>query len=83
MEYGKPTSITNPQGRELVSRTTPQGNVITDGVSSITIGFNTDGQLGVHISDGTVLFVSITKIGLVVNDGTNDRLLLGKDEGGF
>jgi len=38
---------------------------------------------GFSISDGTTTFISITKDGFVMNDGENDRVLIGKDEGGF
>jgi hypothetical protein len=38
---------------------------------------------GLVITDGTTVFMSITKDGIVMNDGTTDRVLIGKDEGGF
>ncbi len=38
---------------------------------------------GLVITDGIITFISITKDGLIMNDGTNDRVLIGKDPGGF
>lgn len=38
---------------------------------------------GLTITDGTVTYINLTKDGLVLNDGTTDRVLVGKDEGGF
>lgn len=38
---------------------------------------------GIEITDGAITFVSITKDGIILNDGTTDRILIGKDEGGF
>lgn len=38
---------------------------------------------GLSITDGATVFMSITKDGIVMNDGTTDRVLIGKDEGGF
>ena len=38
---------------------------------------------GLSITDGIITFISITKDGIVLNDGTTDRILIGKDEGGF
>ena len=40
-------------------------------------------ESGFSISDGTITFISITKDGILLNDGVTDRILLGKDEGGF
>lgn len=42
-----------------------------------------DGEFGFSFSDGTVTFLKVTKNGLVLNDGTNDRILIGKSTGGF
>lgn len=38
---------------------------------------------GIELTDGAITFVSITKDGIILNDGTTDRILIGKDEGGF
>ena len=38
---------------------------------------------GLMIGDGSITFISITKDGILMNDGETDRILLGKDEGGF
>lgn len=38
---------------------------------------------GLIISDATIIFISLTKDGLLMNDGVNDRVLIGKDVGGF
>lgn len=51
--------------------------------NSLVMGKLSDDRFGIEFSDGTVTFLSITKDGLVLNDGTNDRLLLGKQENGF
>lgn len=51
--------------------------------NSMVLGALPDGEFGIEFSDGTVTFLRITKDGIVLNDGTNDRLLLGKQEDGF
>lgn len=51
--------------------------------NSMLIGVLSDGTYGIEFSDGSVTFLKITKDGIVLNDGTNDRLLLGKQEDGF
>lgn len=50
---------------------------------AIKIGSLGDDGFGIGFSDGDTTFLTITKDGLVMNDGTNDRILIGKDEGGF
>lgn len=34
---------------------------------------------GIFITDGEIILLRITKDGLVLNDGTHDRLLIGKE----
>lgn len=38
---------------------------------------------GLVIKNAQVTFLSITQNGMVLNDGTNDRVLIGKQIGGF
>lgn len=54
-----------------------------NGRPAVTIGKLANGEYGLSFGDGTTTFLTITKDGLVLNDGTNDRILIGKDEGGF
>lgn len=51
--------------------------------STIEVGKLSSGEYGFSFSDGTVTFLKMTKDGLVLNDGTNDRILIGKSTGGF
>jgi hypothetical protein len=83
MDMKQPTAVTDTNGNQIVSRTTSQGNIITDGQTTITFGFNKDQVLGLQIYDGSTIFLSITKDGIVLNDGTTDRVLIGKSTGGF
>lgn len=50
---------------------------------AVTIGRIGDESYGISFSDGTTTFLTLTKDGIILNDGTNDRILIGKDEGGF
>lgn len=38
---------------------------------------------GLNITDGVTTFLSITKDGIIMNDGETDRVLIGVDVGGF
>lgn len=54
------------------------GSYVSVGVLSV------DGdEYGMSISDGTTTFLKITKDGMILNDGTNNRLLIGKSTSGF
>lgn len=55
------------------------GLTVSDGASN----FVTVNQSGFQITDGTVTFISISQDGIVLNDGSTDRILIGKDVGGF
>lgn len=50
---------------------------------SIKIGKLSEGSYGLSFSDGDVTLLTITKDGLLLSDGTNDRMIIGKDEDGF
>lgn len=50
---------------------------------AMKIGALGDNKFGISFSDGDVTLLTITKDGLVMNDGTNNRLLIGVDENGF
>lgn len=50
---------------------------------AIRIGELEDGSHGLSFSDGDTTFLTITKDGLILNDGVTDRILIGKDVGGF
>lgn len=50
---------------------------------AVTIGDLGGGKYGISLSDGKTTFLTIFKDGIILNDGTNDRILIGKDEGGF
>lgn len=51
--------------------------------STIELGQLQDGSYGFSFNDGSVTFMTFTKDGIVLNDGTNDRILIGKSTGGF
>lgn len=55
-------------------------NKLPDTDNDYAVEMNED---GFSISDGTISFISITKDGIILNDGTTDRILFGKDVGGF
>lgn len=59
------------------------GIKMTTGDSTIDVGKLPDGDIGIGFSDGTTTFLKLTQDGLVLNDGINDRVLIGKQTGGF
>lgn len=54
-----------------------------DGNAVMIVGALPDGGYGLSFSDGTTTFLTITRDGIILNDGTNDRVIIGKDAGGF
>ncbi len=54
-----------------------------NGKPAVTIGKLASGDYGLSFSDGTITFLTITQDGIILNDGTTDRILIGKDVGGF
>lgn len=53
MQFDRPVTITNPDGREIVIKPTAEGLVITDGASSIIIGYDKNQLLGVQVADSS------------------------------
>lgn len=49
----------------------------------IVLGKLESGNYGIAISDGSITFITITKDGILMNDGVTDRILIGKQDGGF
>lgn len=83
-DEGIKTQVINDNFSRLQDRF--RTNVIKDaetGNTAMIIGKLPNGQYGISFSDGTTVFMTMTKDGIILNDGTDDRVLIGKDVGGF
>ena len=77
--YGQINDMIRKLNKEQQTKTYNGAN----GKPAVTIGKLPNGEYGLGFSDGTTTFLTITKDGIILNDGSNDRVLIGKDEGGF
>lgn len=81
--YGQNLGQVNDMVRQLNKEQQTKTFNGTNGEPAVIIGKLGTGEYGLSFSDGETTFLTITKDGIVLNDGTTDRVLIGKDEGGF